>query len=114
MAESVRASLLGTSAVREIKMFGGIGFMLNCNLLVAASSRGLLARLGKDAEREALTRSGASQMMLRGRLMAGYVRVDATALDGHAVSCWVQLARRYLQTLPRKKPAIRAKQSKTK
>jgi TfoX/Sxy family transcriptional regulator of competence genes len=101
---AVRASLADTAAVKEIKMFGGIGFMLNGNLLVAASSRGLLARVGKEAESEALTRAGASPMVMRGRMMAGYIRVDASALDRRAVTSWVQLARAFVTTLPKKKP----------
>ena len=76
----VRALLGGARAVKEIKMFGGIAFMLNGNLLVAASIRGLLARVGKDAEREALMRPGATPMIMRGRLMNGYIRVDASSL----------------------------------
>ena len=99
---TVREAL--AAAVHEIKMFGGIGFMLNGNLLVAVSSRGLLARVGKEAEREALTRAGASPMIMRGRLMAGYIRVDASALDEHAVVSWVHLARAFVKTLPKKKP----------
>jgi len=44
LANHVRAALAGTGNVREIKMFGGIGFMLNGNLVAAASRRGLLLR----------------------------------------------------------------------
>jgi len=35
-------------------MFGGIGFMLNGNLVAGASPRGLLVRVGKDRQAEAL------------------------------------------------------------
>ena len=45
LAASVRAALARTDAVREVKMFGGIGFMLNGNLFAAASKRGLLVRV---------------------------------------------------------------------
>jgi TfoX/Sxy family transcriptional regulator of competence genes len=114
LLESVRACLLGDRAVKEIKMFGGIGFMLDGNLLVAASKRGLLARVGKEAEREALTRPGASPMIMRGRSMSGYIRVDASTLDKRAVASWAHLSRLFVQTLPKKKPAPKAKRSKTK
>src|SRR5258708_26453313 len=96
----VRESL-AAAAVREIKMFGGIGFMLNGNLLVAVSSRGLLARVGKEAEPEALTRAGASPMLMRGRLMTPYIRLVASALDAHAAEPWVHCARPFVQTLPK-------------
>lgn len=108
LAASVRASLASTRTVKEIKMFGGIGFMLNGNMLVAASSRGLLARVGKDAESEALTRPGASPMIMRGRAMSGYIRIDSSALDERAVASWVHLARLFVQTLPVKKAKPKA------
>jgi hypothetical protein len=36
LAASVRTALAGAGAVREVKMFGGIGFMLNGNLVAGA------------------------------------------------------------------------------
>ena len=71
IAASVRIALADTR-VHEVKMFGGIGFMLNGNMLVAVSKRGLLARVGKDAEAEALLRPGARAMEMRGRVLRGY------------------------------------------
>src|SRR6516165_9399136 len=65
IAASVRIALADTR-VHEVKMFGGIGFMLNGNMLVAVSKRGLLACVGKDAEAEALLRPGARAMEMRG------------------------------------------------
>ena len=35
-------------------MFGGIGFMLNGNMVAAASKRGLLVRVGKDRKGDTL------------------------------------------------------------
>jgi TfoX/Sxy family transcriptional regulator of competence genes len=40
-------------------MFGGLGFMLNGSLIAGASRRGLLVRVGKDRQAEALGRPGA-------------------------------------------------------
>jgi len=56
LATSVRAALVGAGAVREVKMFGGIGFMLNGNLIAGASRRGLLLRVGEDRQAEAFGR----------------------------------------------------------
>ena len=64
--------LAGVKPVAEVKMFGGIGFMLNGNLLVGASKRGLLVRVGKDRQSQALAKPGTRQMEMRGRLMDGY------------------------------------------
>lgn len=110
----VRTFIGAAPEVKEIKMFGGIGFMLNGNLLLAASSRGLLARVGKDAEGEALTRPGAAPMIMRGRTMSGYIRIGARALDKRGVASWIDLARVFVQTLPKKKPTLKARPTKAK
>jgi TfoX/Sxy family transcriptional regulator of competence genes len=47
LSESVRTALAGAGMVREVKMFGGIGFMLNGNLASMTSRYGLLVRVGK-------------------------------------------------------------------
>lgn len=110
---SVRAALAGAGAIREVRMFGGIGFMLNDNMVVAASRRGLLVRVGEEQQRDALSRPGARPMVMRGRVMQGYVYVDAPALTDVAVRTWVQLALGFVRTLPPKaagrKKAGRAK-----
>ena len=102
LAQKVRAALAGAGDIREVRMFGGIGFMLNGNLVAAASRRGLLLRVGKDRQAEALTRSGARPMVMRGRTMEGYVYVDFPALNKEAVRNWLRPAVAYVQTLPQK------------
>jgi TfoX/Sxy family transcriptional regulator of competence genes len=103
----VRAALAGNRAVREVKMFGGVGFMLNGNLLVAASKRGLLVRVGKQAENKARARPGAAPMIMRGRTMAGYIRVDMARLNERSVAPWIELGGGFVRTLPKKKKPAR-------
>lgn len=107
LAESVRSVLADAGAVREVKMFGGIGFLLNGNLLAGASRRGLLVRVGKDQQRAALKRPGARPMVMRDRVMEGYIYVDATALTAGAVPTWIDLALAFVHTLPAKATAKR-------
>jgi len=111
---SVRAALAGTGTVHEVKMFGGIGFMLNGNLLAAASKRGLLVRVGKVRQADALARVGARPMIMRGRTMEGYIYVDAPALTGRAVQAWLRLALEFVRTLPPKKPGATRPRAKGK
>ena len=103
LAAGVRAALKGTRNVREVKMFGGIGFMLNGNMVAAASKRGLLARVGKERQPEALARPGAQPMIMRGRTMEGYIRIGPDALTNASVKSWLQLASAFVRTLPAKK-----------
>ena len=108
LASHVRAALADASPVREVKMFGGLGFMLNGNMIAATSERGLLVRVGEQAETEALARAGAQPMLMNGRKMKGYIRVT-TALDARSVESWLRLARAFVDTLPAKTTAKKPK-----
>ena len=72
----MRALLTGAGNISEMKMFGGIAFMLNGNMLASSSKRGLMLRVGKEQAPNALTRPGTRQIEMRGRPMEGYIRVD--------------------------------------
>src|SRR5262249_3422429 len=106
IAATVRAALADV-AIREVKMFGGIGFMLNGNMVVATSKRGLLARVGKDAQAAALARPGARIMEMRGRVMQGYVFIEPSTLTRASVASWLRLARAFVETLPPKRKAVK-------
>lgn len=100
-ADQVRAALADAGSVREVKMFGGLGFMLNGNMVAASSDRGLLVRVGEDNVSAALAR-GAQSMIMNGRQMKGFVRVTGTP-DARAVESWLRTARAFVETLPTKK-----------
>jgi TfoX/Sxy family transcriptional regulator of competence genes len=108
----LRSALGRSGVIREVKMFGGICFLLNGNMIAGSSPRGLLVRVGKDQHAEALRRPGAGAMEMGGRVMEGYVRVDPAALDDTSLQDWVELARAFVQSLPPKaagrKPARKA------
>lgn len=101
LATMLRA-VLPHKGLSEQKMFGGIGFMLNGNMIAGASKRGLLLRVGKERYGEALARTGASEMVMRGRPVEGYVRVDPSGLNEAALRSWVALAQAFVETLPAK------------
>jgi hypothetical protein len=106
MVERLRVAL-GNRAFTEQKMFGGTCFMINGNMLIGTSKRGLLVRVGKDAHSAAVARPHARPMEMGGRSMDGYLHVapegttTQTDLDG-----WLDLALAFVETLPAKaKPA---------
>jgi len=102
LAADVRAALSEAGAIREVKMFGGIGFLLNGNMVAAVSTRGLLLRVGKDQYPAALTRPGVRPMEMRGRVIKGYVYVDPPMLTKTATEAWLGDALAFVQTLPSK------------
>ena len=54
LAERIRKSLARKKNIEEKKMFGGIGFLLNGNMLVGAWKDSLIVRLGDEQGEEAL------------------------------------------------------------
>ena len=103
LAAAVRAGLAGTkAAVREVKMFGGIGFMLDGHMVAAVSKRGLLLRVGPEGYAAALARPGARRVEMQRREMRGYVSVDPHILTPTALDAWLSEAARFVRTLPRK------------
>lgn len=113
LTKHVRAALTDVDRVREVKMFGGMGFMLNGNMIAAASDRGLLVRVGEVGEAEALARPGAEPMSMNGRVMKGYIRITGS-LDARSVKSWLRLARAFVETLPSKKQGAKQKSAKKK
>jgi len=109
LAGRVRTALAGAGTIREVKLFGGTGFMLNGNFLAGASKRGLLVRVGKEAHQSALRRKGARPMEMRGQVMEGYVYVDPPALNEDTLRTWLQTAMAFVRTLPTKAAKAKAK-----
>ena len=96
-------SALGSRPIAEQKMFGGVCFMLNGNMLVGASPRGLMVRTGKDAYAAALARPHAEPMRQGDRVMPGYVVVANEGLAHDAdLKSWLDLALAFVATLPPK------------
>jgi TfoX/Sxy family transcriptional regulator of competence genes len=83
-------------------MFGGIGFMLNGNMVALVSKRGLLLRVGKDRHRHVLALPEARPVEIRGRPMEGYVYVDPLIPDNGALKTWLGEASTFVKTLPPK------------
>ena len=107
MVERLRAAL-GQRAFTEQKMFGGTCFMLNGNMLIGTSKRGLLVRVGKDAHSAAVARPHARPMEMGGRSMEGYLHVapEGTASEAD-LAFWLGLALAFVGTLPPKSKAAK-------
>jgi hypothetical protein len=114
LAERMRVALAGAGEVREVKMFGGLCFMLNGNMVAGTSKRGLLVRVGKDQHADALARGGAKCMEMTGRPMEGYIFVDPPPADEQGLWDWLALAVAFVKTLPPKlaKPKPRRTRNK--
>ena len=102
LASRVRALLTGPH-VTEKTMFGGICFLFDGNMMLAASPRGLLVRVGKEGHDAALARPATRPMKQGTRLVPGYIYVaeEGTRRDAD-LKTWIDLARAHVATIPPK------------
>lgn len=102
LAERIRAAM-PSEHVTERRMFGGITFLLNGNMLCCSSKQGLMIRVGKDAEAKALSQPHARPCLGTGRRMAGFIMVETAGIaEAAALSRWLEIARTYVSRLPPK------------
>ena len=84
----------------EKKMFGGLAFLVGGNMAVAASGRGGLLVRVDPAEGARLETTRAEPMEMRGRQMAGWLRVEVRTDEELAE--WVDRGVAYARMLPSK------------
>ena len=104
LAERIRMMIGDDPNISEKRMFGGIVFMLNGNMLVGSMKDGaLLARVGKEGYPDALDRPGAAPMTMAGRQMSGFVRVGDEGIGSdQGLVRWIALVTDFVATLPAK------------
>jgi TfoX/Sxy family transcriptional regulator of competence genes len=103
LAERIRLALRARRGIEEKKMFGGIGFLLHGNMLVAAWKSSLIVRLGADEAAAALQEPHVSEFDVTGRPMKGWVMVELDGLDSdQQLAGWIDRAWQFVETLPPK------------
>ena len=105
LADRIRMAIGMTDrVVTERRMFGGLAFLLDDNMAVAASGQGGLLLRVDPAETEALLgEAHASPMEMRGREMAGWIRVDAAGVESdEELRRWVAVGLARAESLPAK------------
>jgi hypothetical protein len=105
LAQRLRDLLRGEEGLTEKKMFGGLAFLINGNLSVSASGQGgLLLRVDPDETDSLLSEAHARPFEMRGRSMAGWLRIAPEGLrtDGE-LEKWVRRGVGYARSLPAKR-----------
>ena len=104
LAERIRHALARRKGIEEKKMFGGVGFLLDGNLLVGVRKDSLLVRLGPDQNDEALKEAHVSEFKITGRgTMKGWVVVSLEGVQhDDQLKGWIQRAVKFVGKLPAK------------
>ena len=107
VAQRFRDGLISLPDVSEVKMMGGICFLMSGNMVGGthinkSNDPVFMFRVGKDNMDEALSRQGAKTMINGSRPMSGFVEVEASDCDDRDLASWVTLAVSFVGSLPPK------------
>jgi TfoX/Sxy family transcriptional regulator of competence genes len=103
LAGRIRDALTCKKNTKEKKMFGGIGFLLNGNMLVGVWKDSLIVRLGPENGDEALRERHVRAFDITGKPMQGWVMVEPEGIeDDDQLKNWIERATAFVTTLPKK------------
>ena len=103
LAERMREALAPASA-REVRMFGGLAFMVRDHMCCGVMGNALLARVGPEAYPAALRQKHVRKMEFTGRPLVGYVLVDPPGIESaDDLARWLEACLAFVGTLPPKR-----------
>lgn len=105
LAHRIREVLSDESGLTERAMFGGLGFMLDGHMAVAAGSGGsLMVRVDPDAAADLVNGESVTYMEMGGRSLRGWLLVDpSSTADDKSLGRWVERGVDFVRTLPPKR-----------
>jgi TfoX/Sxy family transcriptional regulator of competence genes len=103
LADRLRVLLKRKKGIEEKKMFGGIGFLLNGNMIVGVWKQSLIARIDPESTEDALLEPHVRPMDITGKPMKGWLMIEPAGIEtDDAVKDWVQRAQKFVGKLPKK------------
>lgn len=89
----------------ELRMFGGLAFLVAGNLAVAASGQGgLMVRVDPEQSESLVAGTPARLAEMRGRAMRGWLRVGSNDVrSDEQLQVWVERGVSYARSLPPKR-----------
>lgn len=100
--------------VEEKAMFGGLCFMVNNKMALGIEKERLMVRLDPLMYEEVMEKEGCKPMDFTGKIMKGFVFVDADVLNTKKkLEYWVKLALEYNKIAKASKPSRREGGKKT-
>lgn len=112
LADRVREIIAVTHKnVEEKAMFGGLCFMVNDKMCVGVEKERMMVRLDPEKYEDVINKEGVKPMDFTGKVMKGYVFVDADALNTKKkLEYWMNLALEFNKIAkPSKKKTVKKK-----
>jgi TfoX/Sxy family transcriptional regulator of competence genes len=116
LADRIRELVAGAEGVAEQRMFGGLAFLINGNMSVAASGQGgLLVRVNPEESDSLADGKQVTPMVMRGQEMRGWLHVDTAAVAAaDRLEQWVDRGVSYARSLPAKEKGLRRRTTTTR
>ncbi len=116
LADRIRALIGRERGLTEKRMFGGLAFLVNGHMAVAASGKGGLLLRVDPAQTIALAKKRhAAPMIMRGKPLEGWLRVEPSGVTtDKGLAPWVKLGVAFARSLPPKKPKAKAQAASTR
>jgi TfoX/Sxy family transcriptional regulator of competence genes len=104
LAERIRQLIGAGPDVTEKRMFGGLAFLVSGNMAIAASGEGgAMVRVDPAESAGLIASTPATMVVMRGRAMPGWLRVDSEHLTADRVLAeWVDRGTGFARSLPAK------------
>ena len=100
IAGRIRQALAHLPKVEEKKMFGGLAFMVNNKMLVAAGDERMMCRFDPALHEEITKTKACAPVLMRGREYKGFVHVSSEHIkDKQSFDYWISLALHYNETV---------------
>jgi len=101
LADRIREATQDVDGLSEKRMFGGLAFLVNGNMAVAASGKGdLLLRIDPARSDELVDDAGVRRMEMRGKEMDGWLRISLETVEDDAdLRTWVSTGVEYAGSL---------------
>jgi len=105
LADRIRELIAAEPGVSEKKMFGGLAFLINGNMAVAArGAGGILVRIDPAETDRLVDSTSARILVMRGRPMLGWLQVAPEHVRTKPqLAKWVHISIDYALRLPAKK-----------
>ena len=103
LAQQIKEIFAGIPDISEKKMFGGIGFMLQGNMVCGVNKDDLIVRVGLDQYDQCLEMPHTHVFDMTGRPMRGWVTVSPKGYENMGdLEQWVERGMSFVKSLPPK------------
>jgi len=101
--ERINSILSGTKKITHKKMFGGVGYLLNANMVCGVYKDDLILRMSPEDADYSLNQKHVKPFDITGRVMKGWIMVEPAGIkNDDNLKSWINVSLSFVQILPSK------------